>query len=92
MYPEHDFIAVPQELHKDEGLLQLHALLREAGQQQLPQAVQLVQAAADGLRGKVVGCYHLTARVVEDHNSVRMRCHLRLECLVFLDLGLQSIQ
>lgn len=88
MNPEHDLIAVAQELHQHERLLQLHALLGEARQQQLPQPVQLVQAPADGVRREVPRRDHVTARVVQHYDRVGVRRHFRLEGLVLLDLGL----
>lgn len=88
MDPEHDLVAVAQELHQDQSLLQLHALLGQAREQQLPQAVEFVQATADGLRSEVAGGDHLTAGVVEDHDRVGVGSHLRLEGLVLLDLSL----
>lgn len=92
MNPEHDFIAVSQELHQHQGLLQLHALLREPGQQQLPQAVQLVQPLADGLRGEVARRDHLAAGVVKHHDGVGVCGHFGFERLVFLDLGLMEFE
>jgi len=41
--PEHDLVALPHELNKLECLLQLQSLVLELGQQQLPEAVELVQ-------------------------------------------------
>lgn len=90
MYPEHDFIAVPEELHEHEGLLQLHALLGEAREQQLPQTVQLVQATPDGLRREMPGRDHLTAGVVQDHDGVGVCRHFSFESLVLLDLSLKE--
>lgn len=88
MNPEHDFIAVPQELHQHQRLLQLHALLCQAGQEQLPEAVQLIQAPTDGLRGEVAGGDHLRAGVVKHYDGVGVGSHLGFEGLVLLDLGL----
>jgi len=41
--PEHDLVALPHELNKLECLLQLEALVLELGEQQLPEAVELIQ-------------------------------------------------
>lgn len=88
MNPEHDLVAVPQELHQDQRLLQLHPLLGQSGQQQLPETMQLLEAASDGVRGKMADGDHLTSGVVEDDDRVGVRCHFRFERLVLLDLGL----
>lgn len=88
MNPEHDFITVPQELDEDKGLLELHALLSQSGEQQLPETVELLQTAADGVRGKVASADHLTARVVQDDDGIAVSGHLSFESLMLLDLGL----
>lgn len=88
VYPEHDLVAVAQELHQHERLLQLHALLGEPRQQQLPQAVQLVQPPADRVRSEMARGYHVAARVVQHHDRVRVGGHFGFERLVLLDLGL----
>lgn len=88
MNPEHDLIAVPQELHQHERLLQLHALLRQPREQQLPQAVQLGQPPPYGLGGEVPSRDHLRARVVQNDDGIRVGGYFGLESLVLLDLGL----
>jgi len=42
--PEHDLVALSHELHQLECLLQLEALVLELGEQQLPEAMELIQA------------------------------------------------
>ena len=51
-------INLAQILNKDKSLLKAHTLLSQLAQQQLPEAVQLVQPLAD---------FHLAKVVVVDH-------------------------
>lgn len=45
--PEHDLLALTQELHKDQGLLQFQALFSQSGKQELPKFVKFIWKIED---------------------------------------------
>ena len=87
--PEHDLVALPEELDEDKRLLQPHPLLCQLAEQELPQTVEFIQPLLDLDLLEVILVDHLHAGVVQDYDGVAVSSNLRLKCLMFLDLGLE---
>ena len=80
--PEHDLVVLAHELDQHQGLLQLHPLVGQLGEQQLPETVQLVwggrgsSSSGRGGRGRVRWRhFRLTAALSNgNHNSLNNMC------------------